>query len=165
MIYLASNYTKHPLGIERAFNLVCVEAARLMRAGHAVFSPIAHAHPIAEHGGLDPLDHEMWMVQCRAMLPRMDRLVVLMLDGWERSVGIAEEIELMEAMGKPVSFMQPGSVPQDLPQPSRPRNQDAILSHSKGSPAAPSGASATPLAENHYRASTGLLKPYFKTGE
>ena len=36
-------------------------AAVLIRQGIRVYSPIAHTHPIAIHGGIDPLDHKIWL--------------------------------------------------------------------------------------------------------
>ena len=114
LIYLASNYTKHPHGINEAYKDVSIEAARLVEAGFVVFSPIAHSHPVAVFGGLDPRNHELWMRQCRVMLPRVDCLVALKFLGWETSVGMAEEIKLMQEMGKPVFFMEPGTIPKEL---------------------------------------------------
>ena len=51
MIYLASPYS-HPDAVvrEQRFRDVCLAAARLIRAGQIVFSPIAHSHPIASGG-------------------------------------------------------------------------------------------------------------------
>ncbi|MCP4786572.1 MAG: DUF1937 family protein [Fuerstiella sp.] len=48
MIYLASPYSHSDANIrEKRFRDVCRTAARLMRNGDVVFSPIAHGHPIA----------------------------------------------------------------------------------------------------------------------
>ena len=114
LIYLASPYSKHPHGVNEAFREVCIEAARLIEAGFVVYSPIAHSHPVAVFGGLDPQDHEMWMKQCRAMLPRVDCLVALKMLGWETSLGMAEEIQATWDMGKKVFYMEPGRLPADL---------------------------------------------------
>jgi hypothetical protein len=37
-------------------------------------------------------------------LRRCDEVVVLMLDGWERSEGVQAEIRIAEALGKPVRY-------------------------------------------------------------
>ena len=59
MIYLASPYSHpDPAVRERRFRAACSAAAFLLQAGHAVFSPIAHGHVLAEHGL--PTDWSFW---------------------------------------------------------------------------------------------------------
>ena len=94
--------------IQERVDAACRYAARLMDAGHAVFSPIAHSHYVADH--LDDekrLDHEFWMRQDLAILQAAERLVVLRLPGWERSRGIAREIQEATRLSIPVEYMDP----------------------------------------------------------
>lgn len=105
LIYLASPYSHpDPAVQEQRFNAVCWAAARLMRDGHLIFSPIAHTHPIAQAGGL-PGDWEFWRKYDHAMLDVSAELWVLRLDGWEQSQGVKAEIEYMRGRGKPVRFI------------------------------------------------------------
>jgi len=85
-----------------------------MRAGHVVFSPIAHSHPIARFGL--PTDWAYWERQDREHLARCDEVVVLLLDGWQESRGVQAEIRLAETLGKPVRYLIPdgGDVPPTL---------------------------------------------------
>ena len=69
--YLATPYNKYPYGMDAAFHLACENAALLIRHRVHVFSPIAHSHPIAMAGGLDPVDYEIWMEQDGRWLPRL----------------------------------------------------------------------------------------------
>ena len=106
MIYLASPYS-HPLPAVRdlRFRMACDFAARLMAAGDVVYSPIAHSHPIAEY--LPPertLDHDFWMAMDLPVLERADKVLVLRLQGWERSRGVAAEIKHATAKRVPVEF-------------------------------------------------------------
>ncbi len=104
MIYLASPYSHpDPAVRELRFREACRAAAALLRAGHAVFSPIAYSHPLVAHGL--PTDWSFWERHDREHLGRCDEVLVLMLDGWEESVGVREEIRIAREMGKPVRFL------------------------------------------------------------
>lgn len=105
--YLATPYSKWKGGIEDAFELACRETARLVKAGVPVYSPIAMTHPVAKHGGMDPLDHSIWLPADRPMMDAAAGLIVLRAEGWEQSFGIAEEIKVFHAAGKPVMFIDP----------------------------------------------------------
>jgi hypothetical protein len=74
-----------------------------MQTGHAVFSPIAHSHPLVEHGL--PTDWSFWERHDREHLARCDEVVVLMLDGWQESIGVREEIRIARELGKPVRYV------------------------------------------------------------
>lgn len=108
--YLATPYTKFPDGIEAAFIEASKLAARLLRAGVKVYSPIAHCHPIATFGALDPLDHAMWMALDTVMLSAADVLIVAHMASWEESKGMAIEIEYFEKAGKPIFDLDPESL-------------------------------------------------------
>lgn len=104
-IYLASPYT--PTGdetIQSRVDAACRYAAKLMRAGHSVFSPIVHSHYVAAHLEDVRLDHEFWMQQDLAIMRSAAKVVVLRLPGWDRSRGIARELEAARAVNIPVEF-------------------------------------------------------------
>lgn len=105
--YLGSPYSKYMHGTEAAWSSVCLQAAVLIRRGISVYSPIAHTHPIAEHGRLDPLDHDIWLPVDRPLMDAAKGLIVLKLEGWSRSYGLAHEIEVFASAGKPVIYMTP----------------------------------------------------------
>lgn len=77
-----------------------------MSQGMHIFSPISHTHPIAVAGGL-PLDWDYWQEYDRAILSACGKMIVLMLDGWKESKGIAAEIVLAKELGIPVEFVEP----------------------------------------------------------
>lgn len=106
MIYLASPYTHDdPKVRAERWIAVCKECARLMSRGIKVFSPIAHTHPIALQGLRG--DWDFWKSYDSQFLEWCSELWVLMLEGWEDSVGIKEEIELAKCMGKPIQYVIP----------------------------------------------------------
>ncbi len=106
MIYLASPYSHpDPAVREQRFRAACRAAVALLRAGHLVFSPITHSHPLAQHGL--PGNWQFWERYDREFLERCDEVVVLMLPGWKESVGVQAEIRIAGELGKPVRYLAP----------------------------------------------------------
>lgn len=103
MIYLASPYT-HPDPAVRVarFEAACLATVTLVRAGHAVFSPIVHSHALVAHGL--PIEWDFWERLDREHLMHSDVVLVLMLDGWRVSAGVRNEIRLAAEFGLPVSY-------------------------------------------------------------
>ena len=104
-LYLATPYSKYRGGLDAAFIQAAKAAAVLTKAGIGVFSPIAHTHPIAVHGAIDPLDHAIWLPADAPLMAAAVGMVVVKMDGWQESYGIKKEIEAFEAMGKPIEYM------------------------------------------------------------
>lgn len=105
LIYLASPYSDpDPKVMESRFTVVCYLAAKLMRQGHLIFSPIAHTHPIAVCGEL-PRGWDFWERYDRAILSACRELWVAKLPGWDRSKGIAAEIGIAKELGLPIIYI------------------------------------------------------------
>ena len=99
MIYLATPYTHPDRAVRLArFRAVNKAASLLMQQGHHVFSPISHSHPIAEEGGL-PTSWDFWEKYDIEVLKMCSQVIVLMLDGWKESKGVAAEIEIAKSLG------------------------------------------------------------------
>ena len=110
VIYLCVPYT-HPNMAVREHRVIEADqaAASLIRQGHIVFSPISHSHRISHH--LDNCnDGSFWLEQDVPFLKMADELMVVKLDGWDRSKGIEMEIKIAEGLGKPVRFMEPSEI-------------------------------------------------------
>jgi nucleoside 2-deoxyribosyltransferase len=109
LIYLASPYSHpDPAEKEKRYREACRVAGNLMRRGKCVFSPIAHSHPIEqnfEQGGAE--GHAFWLKQDFAVLRHCTEMLVLMLDGWESSSGVAAEVEFCKTLQIPVSYIEP----------------------------------------------------------
>lgn len=105
-VYLASPYSHpDPAVRERRFLEVCKVASTLMEAGDAIFCPIAHSHPIDTIAPL-PQTTAFWMGQDLPLLRCARKVVVLMIEGWDKSKGIAAEIAAAEAVGIPIEYMR-----------------------------------------------------------
>lgn len=111
LCYLATPYSKYFGGdLERAFIDASKLAAKLLVAGIKVYSPIAHTHPLAVYGELDPLDHSIWLPFDEAMMSAADILIVAQMPGWQESKGIAHEIKFFETRGKPIYDLDPATM-------------------------------------------------------
>lgn len=106
--YLATPYTRFPLGHDAASQMACELAARLLRFRVPVFSPIAHSHSIAVAGLRDvQVDHNFWMHADAPLMEAAGGLIVVTAESWEKSSGMAEEIKRFTAAGKPVVYWNP----------------------------------------------------------
>lgn len=112
--YLATPYTAFPGTIQEAHDATCAAAAHFVRAGVPVFVPICHTHNVAIIGEIDPADHTIWLPFDEPMMDAADGIIVVMLEGWHRSKGIAHEVERFHAAGKPVYYAKPGEIPPEV---------------------------------------------------
>lgn len=112
--YVGTPYSKYPGGLRAAFQAACEQTAILIRARIPVFCPIAHTHPVAVAGGLDPFDHSVWMPVDQPLMDMARGMIFIKLPSWEISYGMRIERETFEASGKPVIEMEPGVIPDEL---------------------------------------------------
>lgn len=111
LCYLATPYSRYMGGdIQRAFQDASRLAARLMLTGVNVYSPIAHTHPLAVYGEIDPLDHSIWLPFDEAMMTVCSVLIVAEMDGWQQSKGIAHEIAFFRQANKSIFHLNPDSL-------------------------------------------------------
>lgn len=104
--FLSSPYTLAP-DHEEACKQACAATGALIKKGARVFSPIAHSHTVALHGGVDPLDVKLWLDQNAPLLRAAHGLIVLKLPGWRNSKGVEAEIKYMRDLNKPIMSMEP----------------------------------------------------------
>jgi len=107
LIYLASPYSHTDQSvIEQRHEETCRCAGLLFERGFFIYSPIAHTHDIAKTMGLGP-SFEPWADFDIEMLKRCDALAVLMLPGWEESLGVGVEVDCAKEMGHDVFEVSP----------------------------------------------------------
>ncbi|MDA7504044.1 DUF1937 family protein [bacterium] len=114
MIYLASPYSHEDQSVrELRFQAACRATANLIRNGYAVYSPVVHSHPLTKHQL--PTDWSFWKSIDEEFLRCCDALMVLMLNGWDQSVGVQAEITIATELGQPVWYHNPADWPATLP--------------------------------------------------
>ncbi len=104
-LYLATPYTKHPGGIEQAFDDACIAAAVLVERGVRVYCPIAHTHSLAGMSSIDHLDHAAWLRLDYPFMVHAAGLLVVTMPGWQDSHGIAYETEVFVEQGKQIHYL------------------------------------------------------------
>ena len=107
LIYLASPYTHKDTKVcRRRYKQVSLSTIHLLQHGIHAFSPINY------NGGPEwtrkkhqlPIEWHFWEVYDKNFLDRCDALVILTIDGWDKSVGVAAEIEYAKDLGMPVFY-------------------------------------------------------------
>ncbi len=100
-IYLAIPYS----GMEQeSFVLANHIAAKLMREGHIVYSPISHAHPIAMQEHL-PTGWEYWAKTDKEFIRWCDKVCLIRKAGWRKSKGVQAELQLASTLKKDVVYL------------------------------------------------------------
>lgn len=113
-IYLGSPYTKYAEGLNAAAADVAAAAGKLMARGFCIYSPIAHGHFVTDHCAALPLDWSFWKKQCQPMIDAASSMIVLTLPGWEESVGLNYEIACFLTAGKPVVYLDPARLTENM---------------------------------------------------
>lgn len=106
LTYLAAPYSSPDVVTQEIrFELVSKAAARLIREGKFIYSPISHTHPIAMYGEL-PKGWEFWKQYDEVMLSYCKEITVLMLVGWQSSIGVQAEIQIAVKQGIPITYLE-----------------------------------------------------------
>ena len=99
--YLAHPYSGDHL---KNFKKVNIIAAKLIKQGIMIYSPISHTHPIAYDGKLDPDDHDLWLKLDRQFMEHCEGLILC--DGWEFSFGCRFEYNYFKDRDKPIHYIE-----------------------------------------------------------
>lgn len=111
LTYLAGPYTSDSPPVKNyRFEMLTKAAAWLMNNfPHLnVFSPITSSHPLHVIGGMRG-DWEFWKRVDTEYLNLCGLFVVVMLDGWEKSVGVTAELKIAKELKIPTIYLDPGS--------------------------------------------------------
>jgi hypothetical protein len=106
--YLASPYChKDPLVMTARIISASLKAAELINKGICVYSPIAHNGMLVRLGTVED-GWEHWKEHDTLMLGVCDKLLIYRLPEWEKSVGIAGEIEEWNKLDRPpIEYLDP----------------------------------------------------------
>ena len=102
--YLASPYTHKDAHVRKLRTELATEAAvKLLHLGIFVFAPIPYNEPWEKYNL--PGDWSFWADFDKSFVERCDGgLIVLMLDGWDKSTGITAEIEFAKSINLPIYY-------------------------------------------------------------
>jgi hypothetical protein len=104
--YIGSPYS-HPDSVVREDRYTQAEQAmtQMLLEGHKVYSPIAMTHHAASKYGM-PTESSWWRAHNYAFLGMANELRVLMIDGWHKSIGLADEMNMAKLLDIPISYWQ-----------------------------------------------------------
>lgn len=106
VIYIASPYTHpDPNVIEDNFKKVAELSAELCSIGMVVLSPIVYGHTLVGFKEM-PIDWGFWNNFCLSLLKKCDEIWVYKMDGWNKSRGVAEEIEYAVKNNIPIRYLE-----------------------------------------------------------
>jgi uncharacterized protein DUF1937 len=80
----------------------------LLRQKIWTYSPIIHCHDLCQRFGL-PCDAAFWWEYNREMLKSASKIYVLLLDGWQESRGVSEELVFADAANIAINFIHPST--------------------------------------------------------
>ena len=104
MIYVASPYSHTDFRVQHLrYKQVADFCHQRVNEGDLVISPIAHWHYIAMNHHIDG-DWKTWKEYNSQLISYCREMWVLMLEGWEDSIGVRAELDLAEEHDIPVRF-------------------------------------------------------------
>lgn len=106
LTYIAAPYS-HPDAAIKAQRLVDFARfdAEMMNQGIFTVSPMTKAFEL-QHATF-PDNWEYWRDYSYALMDRCSNVIVLLLDGWDKSVGVQAEIEYANELEIPIKYMRP----------------------------------------------------------
>ena len=106
LTYLAAPYTHSDSNVmaDRVQRLNAV-ATEMMREGKFIFNPLSHSDPLSS----PDIPESAWYALDLRILSHCDEIIVVMLDGWRESVGVAKEIAFAKQNSIPLSYLDPNS--------------------------------------------------------
>lgn len=106
--YVASPYSDPNPAVRQArYEAAVAFVAWCYASGWVVYSPIVHSHPPALVAEL-PTDAAFWWRVNETMLAVATEVLVLKIPGWDRSKGVAQEMDEAERAGLPVRLFELG---------------------------------------------------------
>lgn len=103
VIYLASPYIRAP---EENYRKTAAYAAKCLQRGEVIVSSILMFHHVQKMHNL-PKETEWWLQFDYRILEACDHVRVLMLPGWQQSVGVGREIAMAKSLGKYIEYADP----------------------------------------------------------
>ena len=106
-IFLACPYSHVDENVIHQRFLACNKvAAKIVESGNTVFSQVTMSHPI--NLALEKTEKanvgRMWAPVDAVFLDAMEELIILDLEGWDKSAGIKREIEFYQGRNQRVSL-------------------------------------------------------------
>jgi hypothetical protein len=107
LIFISSPYThENPEVVHENYLKVAKFAAELIKQGYVAFSPILYGHNAVRYQPDMPTDWDFWKIFCLTFLSRSDEMIVYMMEGWDKSKGVKEEIQYAKDLGIEIIYRE-----------------------------------------------------------
>ena len=109
ILYLAGPYTHpDPEVREARYHIITSVAAEIVARGRIVFSPLTMTHPIDKllSKNTETLGSDYWVRFDESFMEFCSEMAVLMLNGWDKSSGVAREIKYFRERGRPIYYLK-----------------------------------------------------------
>lgn len=108
LIYIGSPYSHQDERVRHENYLKVTKiAAHIVSTGQVAISPITYGHVLLDHAKM-PSDWEFWSDFCLTLLSKCDKILVCnTMAGWDKSKGLAEEIEYAKQNGIEIEYLAP----------------------------------------------------------
>lgn len=108
-VYIASPFTHEDPNVQedRFFDVTCVAADLTEKFGYAFILPITQSHMMSKANPKLDGKFDFWEKIDLTFVSKSDEVWVVMLDGWENSVGVSREIEFAKSNNIPVRYIDP----------------------------------------------------------
>lgn len=109
ILYLAGPYSHpDPDTREERYRRITAVAAELVSRGWIVYSPLTMTHPIDQllAGHSATLGSEYWVNFDEAFMEFCSAIAVVMIEGWDKSTGVAREVKFFKERGRPVHYLR-----------------------------------------------------------
>jgi hypothetical protein len=109
ILYLAGPYSHPDPDIrEGRYRRITAVAAQLISRGRIVYSPLTMTHPIDKllAGHTETLGSEYWVNFDESFMEFCSDIAVVMIDGWDKSSGVAREVKFFSDRGRPVHYIR-----------------------------------------------------------
>jgi hypothetical protein len=107
LIYIASPYSHKNQSImnKRLRDVTIISAKLTKKYGYAMFLPITQSAAIARHEPSLGGDFKSWKsIDIFLVKEKADEVWVIMLKGWDTSIGVTEEIKCARKYQKPIKY-------------------------------------------------------------
>lgn len=109
--YISNPYNGTEEQKEERARIASRVCGRLLKCGVHAWSPIVHNHAMMK-------DHEFSLEERRSLILDFDfsllraakGMIILTLDGWDRSYGVHAEIELCQKLSIPIKYLNPADL-------------------------------------------------------
>lgn len=109
LVFISSPYSNPDENIkEENYKKVAKYATFLCKSGITAISPIVYGHELLKNDKSMSSDWSFWKDFCLSLMKKSDEIHVYKIDGWEKSVGVTEEIEFAKKQNINIVYVDEG---------------------------------------------------------